>query len=1026
MKLLDSLLDAIVRLEGDALVMHVGEKPYVITASASMNAYRGPLAWGQVELSSRVLTFDAVSSMLGQILPGDQLQALDEYGAIEHEIASPSNISQRFTVIAARGGEDVWVEVRRKPEEVAAPEPVVEEPAAAVMETASEPALEVPLTAAGEPEMELPLSLEPDALDAAAAEVLAELPNPELPSVRASELPPPELPSVRTSELPVSELDDHIVVALPGDEAADVPLSTVPDQAFEVIDEEPQGVPTEAEVDAMLAATAAALLTSGLTSDQVIDPIVADDSAPDVVLLDDQVSESGAEDSRPVAIDDGISDRYDVDIEPEELIRVDTTPIAPYSAPEAAFELSPPSYSIALLEDEYQAARPEFAFEPPPGTPLFSEEAILAAAAAPVVEPSSAPDLGHIEVTYVRVPIDTSSQQAPPPVKIEPLVAEQAPGPQSVDVSDHIAVWTTAITQWSTEPQPVPAPELPDAQAVDVPTLQISELPDSRTSDLPTPQANEFPTLQVSEPPDSRASELPTLYLTEPGASEFLAALASEAVEPAALDTTPPSGDPLTEHIATEPAASLPEQPDTVVHVEHVENVETPVYLAEPATPMEDVEAPTAEPVAQAAAIEHRDEHVADQTHGERPMEATPEAPYQAAEQTTEEPRQAVVVPLSRPTARSSQDTVVTPPDDAALMRPLRAAAARGAATLYLVAQSKPMIRVDGEISALDGEAALSAADVERLVAELAPPRKREALQTGSVEWLCDVPEVGRVRCLTFRDHRGPGVLFHMFPQRAIAGDQSALPPEVQALCEQSDGLVLVTGGRASGKSTLLNAFVDQINNTRSDHVITVESQIGFVHESRRSFVSQRESRGDSELAAAFARTALHEDPDVMVIEDLKTADLVAAALDAAESGRLVLASVSAPSTSAALERLIELFPNDRREKIRASLAGTLRGVVGQVLLRKAKGGRIAAREILVNTPAVASVLREGNTAQLPSTLDGGRHHGMVPLTDSLAAQVREGTVHATEAYRKAPDRPALLEALRRDGIDTAFAERLA
>ena len=151
MKLLDSLLDAIVRLEGDALVMHVGEKPYVVTASSSMNAYRGPLAWGQVELSSRVLTFDAVSSMLGQILPADQQQALTEFGAIEHEIPSPAGVADRFTVVAARGGEDVWVEVRRRPIEI--PQPVaqaeVPEPevaaipaaVASVAETVVEPAL---------------------------------------------------------------------------------------------------------------------------------------------------------------------------------------------------------------------------------------------------------------------------------------------------------------------------------------------------------------------------------------------------------------------------------------------------------------------------------------------------------------------------------------------------------------------------------------------------------------------------------------------------------------------------------------------------------------------------------------------------------------------------------------------------------------------------------------------------------------------------------------------------------------------
>ena len=370
--------------------------------------------------------------------------------------------------------------------------------------------------------------------------------------------------------------------------------------------------------------------------------------------------------------------------------------------------------------------------------------------------------------------------------------------------------------------------------------------------------------------------------------------------------------------------------------------------------------------------------------------------------------------------------TPYTPSADAALMQTLRAAAARGAATVYVVAQSKPMIRVDGDILPLESEPALSAADVERLVSELAPPRRRDALQNGPVEWLCDVPEIGRVRCTTFKDHRGPGVLFRMFPARAISADQLGLSPEVQALCEQSDGLILVTGGRASGKSTLLNAFVDLINKTRSDHVITVETQIGFVHESRKSFISQRETRGDLDFAASVARAALREDPDVMMIEDLKSEELVSVALEAAESGRLVLASVPAASTIPALERLIEVFPADRRARARASLATSLRGVIGQVLLRRSTGGRAAAREILLNTPAVSTLVLEGKMFQLPGALDGGRRHGMVPLTDSLAGHVREGTVFAGEAYRKALDRAALLAALKRDGVDTSFAERMA
>jgi twitching motility protein PilT len=252
------------------------------------------------------------------------------------------------------------------------------------------------------------------------------------------------------------------------------------------------------------------------------------------------------------------------------------------------------------------------------------------------------------------------------------------------------------------------------------------------------------------------------------------------------------------------------------------------------------------------------------------------------------------------------------------------------------------------------------------------------------------------------------------------------LTPEVQALCAQPDGLVLVTGARASGKSTLLSAFVDLINRTRSDHVITIEPEIGFVHESRRSFVSQREVRGDGEGAVAAVRSALREDPDVIVIDDLRTPEVAAMALEAAEGGRLVFASAVATSTVTAIEHLIELFPPDRRAQAQASLAGALRGVVSQVLLRKVRGGRIAAREVLLNTPSVASLILEGKMFQLPVALDSGRRHGMIPLSDALAVLVREGVVHEAEAYRKAFDREALLAVLKRQGVDTTFAERLA
>jgi twitching motility protein PilT len=334
------------------------------------------------------------------------------------------------------------------------------------------------------------------------------------------------------------------------------------------------------------------------------------------------------------------------------------------------------------------------------------------------------------------------------------------------------------------------------------------------------------------------------------------------------------------------------------------------------------------------------------------------------------------------------------------------------------------MARIDGEFSQLDGEPVLPPAFVERLIAELAP-RARDGASAVPAEWIVDVPEIGRVRCVTFRDHRGAGVICRMMPARAISAESLGLPPEVQALCTEADGLVLVGGGRGSGRSTLLTSFVDLINRTRSDHVITVESQIEFLHENVRSFVSQRETKGDADAVAAAVRAAIREEPDVLVIEDLRTPELVWLALEAAESGSLVFGTVPSIATVSIVERVIEMFPAERREKVQASLAGSLRGVVSQVLLRKLKGGRVAAREVLLNTPSVANLILEGKTSQLHAVLDEGRRSGMISFAESLAALVRQGTVHPAHAYRKAPSRESFLTVLRRDGLDPALAERL-
>lgn len=384
----------------------------------------------------------------------------------------------------------------------------------------------------------------------------------------------------------------------------------------------------------------------------------------------------------------------------------------------------------------------------------------------------------------------------------------------------------------------------------------------------------------------------------------------------------------------------------------------------------------------------------------------------------------AVVLPLSRNPARGEVPARPTT-RLTGLDRLLKLAAARGAEALFLFSQSRPSIRVDGEIHALDGEPLLGPQDVDGLMLEVLPERPDEGLPSGG-EWICDVKDVGRVRCLSFRDHRGPGGIFRLIPAKVASADQLGLSREIQALCAETEGLILVTGPRASGKSTLLAAFVDLVNRTRGEYVVTLETRVKVLHDSRNGLVSQREVRGSTDELLATLRAALRESPDVLMIEELRSPEVVAEAIEAAGSGHLVICGLPAHSAPEAVERLLDLCPPERRAQLQAMVAETLRGVVAQVLLRKSGGGRVAARELLLGTPSVAGLIAEGKIAQLMLALDNGRRHGMVPLTDALVAFVQSGVVDVKEAWRRASDRASLLKHLKREGIDTSFTERLA
>jgi twitching motility protein PilT len=353
------------------------------------------------------------------------------------------------------------------------------------------------------------------------------------------------------------------------------------------------------------------------------------------------------------------------------------------------------------------------------------------------------------------------------------------------------------------------------------------------------------------------------------------------------------------------------------------------------------------------------------------------------------------------------------------LGRLLQTAAARGASMLYLSSDAQPSVRVDGDVQVLTGEPVLGAHEIESLLMTIVPDRRHESLRNDwATESIAEVEGVGRVRCMTFRDQRGPGGVFRIMPARAASAAELGLSREVESLALEPEGLVLVAGPRLSGKRTTISALVDVTNRKRRGHVITVEEEIRVVHGAGTSIVSQREVRGSADDIERVTRAALREDPDVLVIESIVTAPLVDLALEAA-SRRLVIAGLPARDAVSAIGGLVNLYPVDERRQVQPALAERLRGVVAQSLVRKIGGGRVVAREILLRTPAVAAAITEGRTSQLPMAIDAGRRLGMQRLNDSLATLVQSAAVDVKEAYRHAVDRAGFIVLLEQMGIDT-------
>jgi len=332
------------------------------------------------------------------------------------------------------------------------------------------------------------------------------------------------------------------------------------------------------------------------------------------------------------------------------------------------------------------------------------------------------------------------------------------------------------------------------------------------------------------------------------------------------------------------------------------------------------------------------------------------------------------------------------------------------------------MVRLDGEMNVLEERAPLTPAELEALLAPITPERnQRELNETSDTDFAHMIEGVARFRANVFRDRRGVGAVFRQIPFELLSVDQIGLPKRVLDLCWLSKGLVLVTGPTGSGKSTTLATLIDFINENRKDHIITIEDPIEFVHDNKKCLVNQREVGMHTQSFSSALRAALREDPDIVLVGEMRDLETIAIAIETAETGHLVFGTLHTTSAVSTVDRLIDQFPPEQQSQIRVMLSESLRGVVAQVLCKKDGGGRAAAYEVLMTTPAVSNLIREGKTYQIASVMQTGRKLGMQTMNDHLLELVTSGRVRPEEAYVKSNDKMSFKNALAAQGIDLSL-----
>ncbi|GGA72091.1 twitching motility protein PilT [Neiella marina] len=330
------------------------------------------------------------------------------------------------------------------------------------------------------------------------------------------------------------------------------------------------------------------------------------------------------------------------------------------------------------------------------------------------------------------------------------------------------------------------------------------------------------------------------------------------------------------------------------------------------------------------------------------------------------------------------------------------------ASDLHLSADMPPLIRVDGEVRKLNVDP-LEHKQVHALIYDIMNDKQRrdyeEQLES---DFSFEVPGLARFRVNAFVQNRGAAAVFRTIPSKVLTLEELAAPDIFRQVSEKPRGLVLVTGPTGSGKSTTLAAMIDYINSNRFDHILTIEDPIEFVHENKKSLINQREVHRDTHSFNNALRSALREDPDVILVGEMRDLETIRLAMTAAETGHLVFGTLHTTSAPKTIDRIIDVFPAEEKSMVRSMLSESLQAVISQTLLKRNGGGRVAAHEIMVATPAIRNLIREDKIAQMYSVIQTGMALGMQTLDQSLQDLVNRGLVSREEAMKKAGGKQAL------------------